>query len=1823
MSKRYQRQRRGIILLAIISLLTMFMLIGVTYVVVSGHFKRAALSNAQSRQLGVSAQKHLDSAMYQLVRDTERAGSIARGHSLLQDKYGHFSVRAQIKQATYVAGGQILELSIVVNPQILPTPLTISSPVSGQGLAMLSLGALNGRVVTFLDGATKNISGRIIKSSPNIVPNGTNTQYNYTIRMLFPKIVGNTSIAPTSFIDKFLVINGRDFSGKGAGINLTANATRYGKLDAHALLPNRSMDPNPTLPNRIINPNSEYHLDYRRGGLNEGYDVPDYQNMAMAALINNPSDRHLEYVLPSFHRPALFNYWVNARNSGTLPYNLTWHRTLQRILMRPMPWDNPEFTGGNPRMSLRAILVDGVPGNPGDDDGNGISDLIVDNNGNGSYDPGDVIDPEELFFPGTTDNFLAIMGHTLDQLDNDGDGVVNNIEENHFPWDVDNDGDGTPDSIWVDLGLPIQTDESGRKFKPLFAILCTDMDGRLNLNAHGNQMHYLAAATNSSVITAGGNTSNYPRGLGFGPAEINLVSILPNVGQYRQLLVGIPNQTNGRYGNNRAVGAPDIDPFSFYSFNDFPINHPDQQFSSFQTITDIHGELARGINTAGNPVSEIPGVPAANLSTLSNYGLPSGNRHVIADNPYELNLVSPKATDQIFTPHELEIILRSQDTDSSFQPYPGADQAWGQAGIDDDGNGLVDDIQEALFPGSDDSFAGKINSRLFDLTNAFTRSYHQNGEANRRSVTTASFDAPTPSVQLPKNYRELPPNINHLKTYGDNGGDTATLLLRHRMLLDGQTRTLLQPYETSPVLHQYALNLLMSWSKGPDGEWGEQGVDDDGNGITDDLLDAGRHDDTRSPLLDIGIFDGQKMDVNRPFGNGMDDNGDGVVDNFIESTGVEQLWPNIFNATPIFMDHDNDGISGQAGGDPDAFLARYHYARQLYVLTMLVNERPNIDFNLNGIRDDYSGDNVSDETQYNIAQWAANAVDFRDVDAIMTPFEFDINPFNGWDVDGIIGTADDAHPERALVWGCERPELLISESIVFHDRRTEDLSNEQPLPAGDQAAQIGMGDDNSDQRLLPRSGAFFELYNPWLNPTSDATAPASGSWAPAEFYRDVTTGNFTNGIRLNQTTFNTNSNGHRSPVFRLIVVRGNDQDLDPDAFEDAFKPNANAIERAIYFTDNALVNNGNPLAAEIPTGVAARNGREQFFTTFEPRPLLGGQYAVIGSSGHYANNNRYTTFIGRSTNAQGGGGQAQLDYANTRRIELIPDPNDGVGARIHNNINPPGYGDKTNTAINANIPVVGLPINQHIFGGNTSPLSLTLTEPVGGYSQRVNAVPGLDGELEFNPPRDIPLDFANNPNLANPILNNGTTTEFSVVHLQRLANPLQPYDATTNPYRTIDTHSVDVTAFNGVENEHPDDGALSPREDFFRFHSHQRGDADVIAAGMGGQPSRNLWQSEPHSQPVPPLLPGVAPAPGNDNNHIFRHSLHITLGYLNSTYGNPRPDGTPDATTGHPFPWLQWNNRPFVSSLELMQVPYSKSSKLLFDYTFDRNVPGNSPYDDVVMPDAPLIHEYGHLLNFFESGDNTANFQRIFDFLHTPSPYAGAYTYLNPLNFGSGIGTDELHPPFNKVSNFRDPGKLNLNTVFDPAVYLGLLNGHPGPNYGEWIDSRRGYGAAGNNLVSFNPNMPSLFTNPIRPTGSGDIVPLAGLERTDVELSLLRNNQAGTTALVNSAYTDQARNAQRNSSFKYQSLQRLDNLVTGRSNVYGVWITMGYFEVMASTPTPVNPDGYQLGQEIGNDRGEIRRHRAFYMIDRSIPAAFEPGENHNVDKTVILRRYIE
>ena len=118
---------------------------------------------------------------------------------------------------------------------------------------------------------------------------------------------------------------------------------------------------------------------------------------------------------------------------------------------------------------------------------------------------------------------------------------------------------------------------------------------------------------------------------------------------------------------------------------------------------------------------------------------------------------------------------------------------------------------------------------------------------------------------------------------------------------------------------------------------------------------------------------------------------------------------------------------------------------------------------------------------------------------------------------------------------------------------------------------------------------------------------------------------------------------------------------------------------------------------------------------------------------------------------------------------------------------------------------------------------------------------------------------------------------------------------------------------------------------------------------------------------------------------------------------------------------------------------------------------------------------------------------------------------------------------------------------------------------------------------------------------------------------------------------DTYHNTQRNAYFRYQVMQKLGNTFSTNSNVFAVWLTIGYFEVEDNTytvqgsplPQPqvvvdsAHPDGLRLGPEIGADSGEIVRHRAFYIIDRSVPVGHVPGQKLNSENCILLRRMIE
>lgn len=123
--------------------------------------------------------------------------------------------------------------------------------------------------------------------------------------------------------------------------------------------------------------------------------------------------------------------------------------------------------------------------------------------------------------------------------------------------------------------------------------------------------------------------------------------------------------------------------------------------------------------------------------------------------------------------------------------------------------------------------------------------------------------------------------------------------------------------------------------------------------------------------------------------------------------------------------------------------------------------------------------------------------------------------------------------------------------------------------------------------------------------------------------------------------------------------------------------------------------------------------------------------------------------------------------------------------------------------------------------------------------------------------------------------------------------------------------------------------------------------------------------------------------------------------------------------------------------------------------------------------------------------------------------------------------------------------------------------------------------------------------------------------RKGAEANLFRTAEGSDKILtdgINNSEHGDGTDVEASAPFRNEFRTRLGIAATTRSNVYAIWITIGYFEV---------DDLGRVGPEIGSEDGTVSRNRAFYMLDRSIPVASEPGENHNVDNAVLTRTIIE
>jgi hypothetical protein len=2003
-----------VILLVVMALLALFSVITITFVLVSSQSKRTAVAASRQELRGDSPQMLLDQAFYQVVRGTNNKLSVLQQHSLLEDMYGlpqdPFEGNIRDGAVGYVSASVSATrheppvdnyTNVPTGPILRIVGKTLGQdgvPESGDEADLIRAsdkapaGYYTGQWITFTSGSLSNQTFQIL-----------DCRFDYTTGAnVGSLLIYAPGIGIPANLDRF-VINGRPFNGTGFGCRVElggANPRRLGQVTTpwvwsglDLLVPSYlatdpwggspptgswpyALLPNPRNFQFVTGAYPLYAEPAGHGGADEPYDAKDFQNVILA----RPASLETAGVhIPSLHDPALVNFGIRAIEDVLLAGSLfsgdtadvraerirklvmqpfgadylqgtaddpiddpvtdaKWQRLVvelkRKFMLRPLREDNPKFTGSNPYASA-------IPAT--------------------AY-----LDPATR----TVNPYWEITG-----------GVTAG-DINH--WDVDNDGDGVPDSIWVDLGMPVQTMPDGRRYKPIYSILCLDLDGRINLNAHGTYAQllrnpaFVSGEPNASIrenvvgpqagTTA---TATVPIGQGWGPADVNLRALLDTsfhsayatsglvVTQTDliNLLTGKVDattgiHTDGRYGESHMLGSYRPAPGMSCLWNTAPgfgISGFDDDYNG---VTDDGTELALWDGTMlpsgrpelsnemhfrGSVTSKViqgsdinfaddnkPIGPVA-MSTAPGgvtNGPMQGNMAVHATqygSPPDLNGAGTVTVDMrgqpfyaamdcmvgmMDDPYELNLFQRS---DSSVADLPLADGRFSSV----DAPFSPSELERLLRPYDVDTagLPNRIGTLAANLTNPVLRYVLTTESWDVPCDTSVPWDLPSPitAPPTPVLYQRLSDAVRQVLL--TNTVNAAT-------------------YAANPSLVDRAVCILL----GPE------------------------------------LISGLKIDLNRPLGDGHDNGGDGTptlaglrtVDDPLEAITLpggihldptDRLWRNMstYGSTGIAFDHNNNGFdlaTEIAASQLGEHLARQYLARQLYVIAMLL-KRPNFfpDPDGDGERDDIDGNGVVNDadTAMYLAQWAINAVDFRDRDSIMTPFEYDVDPFtdvdgdgNPWDVDGLIdgtvfsgadhvyGTADDiatpstddtapgAFGYRRLIWGCERPELLLTETLATHNHRTEDLTTETAVAPQTGGHQVGPNnettpptpadDDDYDQRLRPVGSLFVEIYNPWSLHHGDRNRGAS-----TEMYSFDTATDLPLGVDLGKV-HPTSGN----PIWRMAITANDPAGSRAKPPEEKWQSGSSdnprwlyqnydgsgineEILRTVYFVQGGTAE---PTALTGITDDQDPDSQRYWMNNGNPAPVIKpGRFALVGPGdvpfGAFPAN--YTTDISPNRRIRLAESVSGTVYSNVSIINSGGTP-DAAYPYVDMDVVTP-TNSPNNEIMQAPADLVGIVVDR--------PHRLSVSEPTIGEGYYTST--GFDISTNpptYVPPLDVPLDkpraigaSAEYPELGYYGTNGtlGNAQPFRYIHLQRLANPMLPWHKDANPYITIDTMAVDLTVYDS-ESEPPSTPAwnwVQIGEDS-QFDSRQR---------VGSIFPLSLWSHKHDPTNYDPFKVRT-PVDDTPTSGVEANPLpQATLGYLNTGFGTRwnrttleaklgvgnqfvnEYIGTPNGTLGESFSWLLWNNRPYMSATELMTVPYCRASQLTRNHSMSIPLPTYAyPYVQSVHPFVHQVNVIGSSLADFTAFPTGAaqpagvsDLYRIFDYVDVPSRFSGTEELLDPNLFSAGLTTGSTHlpdnfgwarsaapsneimrllrPPFNRLSTRREPGKVNINSILTThgsaaapeSVVWRAVSGEASranstsdasPDWNDIVASRRGYAATTPVGAAYlNDTIPTLFANPFRPYNGNAFVPLPALQQAkQVDVTLFRSrfathapgpplDDSDVPLLEMSATTgvDPYRNVGKHTAFHYQLLNRLKNLVTTRSNVYAVWITVGYFEVEPVRPSPGNPDGLALGAEIGTDTGDVKRHRAFYIFDRTIPMAFERGENHNVDNGVLVRRFIE
>ncbi len=281
------------------------------------------------------------------------------------------------------------------------------------------------------------------------------------------------------------------------------------------------------------------------------------------------------------------------------------------------------------------------------------------------------------------------------------------------------------------------------------------------------------------------------------------------------------------------------------------------------------------------------------------------------------------------------------------------------------------------------------------------------------------------------------------------------------------------------------------------------------------------------------------------------------------------------------------------------------------------------------------------------------------------------------------------------------------------------------------------------------------------------------------------------------------------------------------------------------------------------------------------------------------------------------------------------------------------------------------------------------------------------------------------------------------------------------------------------------------------------------------------------------------------------------------TLGQPN---IPPPASGH-YDWLVHLDRPLTSPMELLQVSGHPPHQLTQYFLHRHALTG-------------ALEPFGHRVPWFDAANRL---YRLFEFLRVEPPSAGS-------------------PPLDRIA-----GKINVNTIWDPETLLALCDPQPGNHfthtdiynpdnphdpdtvYGRLLALRSPDGAPGPGDRPFLSLAVGHSPKPgdgTYPTGGDPLFP----NGSGINDTLLRAAAPG-------GGTDAPRLfevAGEHPYLRFELLTKLFNNVTTRSNVFAVWLTVAFFEVVDDTTRPV-----KLGREIDRAEGRHRRHRMFAVVDRT------------------------